>query len=207
MTQIFRFVNFVGCLVHHTIVDYFIPNMSSYSISIFLIGLILSGPVFAQHALTNAQPSHLEAGIPFIQNFSPKEYGAHSQNWAIVQDRRGVMYFGNSSGVLEYDGVSWRLIPVTNGTVVRSLVMDATGRIYVGTKGEFGYLAENESGKMQYVSLLHHVNQENRDFSDVWQVYTTSHGAYFRTDKYLFRWVPDEWRKPPSVKRGPNFSP
>jgi hypothetical protein len=49
-------------------------------------------------------------GIPFIQNYAPKDYHADSQNWAIVQDRRGIMYFGNSDGVLEYDGVSWRLI-------------------------------------------------------------------------------------------------
>jgi hypothetical protein len=33
-------------------------------------------------------------GLPFIRNFSPKEYNEHPQNWSIVKDKRGVMYFG-----------------------------------------------------------------------------------------------------------------
>lgn len=31
----------------------------------------------------------MEAGLPFIRNFSPKEYGAFVQNRAVVQDHRG----------------------------------------------------------------------------------------------------------------------
>ena len=36
-----------------------------------------------------------EIGTPFIRNYPPREYKAFSQNWSIVQDRRGVMYFAN----------------------------------------------------------------------------------------------------------------
>jgi len=32
---------------------------------------------------------------PFIRNYNPKEYGAAFNYWAIAQDQRGVMYFGN----------------------------------------------------------------------------------------------------------------
>ncbi|RMD93577.1 MAG: hypothetical protein D6813_03900, partial [Calditrichaeota bacterium] len=76
---------------------------------------------FAVGIVSAQTPAHLETGLPYTQNFSPKEYGAHSQNFAIVQDVRGMMYFGNVYGVLEYDGVSWRLIPMPNQSVVRSL--------------------------------------------------------------------------------------
>lgn len=47
----------------------------------------------------------LEPGIPLIRNFKPGEYNAHPQNGTILQDNRGVMYFGNTNRVLiEYDG-------------------------------------------------------------------------------------------------------
>ena len=42
-----------------------------------------------------------ELGQPFIRNYSPKEFGAAPSNWAIVQDKRGVIYFGNAEGLLE----------------------------------------------------------------------------------------------------------
>ena len=146
-------------------------------------------------ALTNslllAQPSVLpssEVGLPFIQNFTSKDYNAHSQNWAILQDQRGVMYFANGLGVLEYDGVSWRLIPVPNGSGVYSLGMDQQGRIYVGAKGDFGYLAPDSVGQRQFVSLLDHLATEYRDFSNVWDISTTAEGVYFRSREYLFCW-------------------
>jgi len=50
-----------------------------------------------------------ENGFPLINNYTPKEYGADTQNWAILQDDRGVMYFGNNLGLLEFDGADWKL--------------------------------------------------------------------------------------------------
>jgi len=41
-----------------------------------------------------------EAGLPYIQNFDPKEYQADAQNRYITQDKRGIMYFGNEQGML-----------------------------------------------------------------------------------------------------------
>ncbi|HBN89961.1 MAG TPA: hypothetical protein DD408_12445, partial [Rheinheimera sp.] len=43
-------------------------------------------------------------GTPLLSNFKPKDYNGGTQNWAVVQDHRGVLYVGNNVGVLEYDG-------------------------------------------------------------------------------------------------------
>lgn len=94
-----------------------------------------------------------EPGAPFIRNYLPKEYKSSSQNWAIIQDNRGVIYFGNSSGILEFDGKKWRLIEVSNKSVVRSLAKDNKGIIYVRASSEFGYLASDASGLLKYISL------------------------------------------------------
>src|SRR5262245_39669324 len=79
-----------------------------------------------------------EVGLPFLRNYSPKEYGAQDQNWAVVQDLDGVIYIGNNDGAVIYDGVQWRTIRVSNGSAVRSLAVDLSGRVYVGARGEFG---------------------------------------------------------------------
>jgi signal transduction histidine kinase/CheY-like chemotaxis protein len=135
-----------------------------------------------------------EAGRPFVRKYLPKDYGAPEQNWAIVQDDRGVMYFGNNVGVLEYDGAFWRLIRVPNKTVVRSLARDAQGRIYVGAVGEIGYLAPDAAGNLQYVSLLDQVPAESRSFADVWRTLITPEGTYFQSAQYLFRWAEGRMR-------------
>ena len=147
-----------------------------------------SAPRLSPFALRSSPSPPNELGIPFLTNWSPKDYGEHKQNWAIVQDDRGVMYFGNGDGVLEYDGVTWRLISLPTQSWALSLAIDRNGRIYVGAETEFGYLLPDSVGEVQYVSLMAHVPEQNRDFGDVWQTLATSHGIYFSSSQYLFRW-------------------
>jgi len=127
-------------------------------------------------------------GLPQLQNYTPETYAAHNQNWAAVQDQRGVMYFGNSYGVLEYDGVSWRLIKVGGNRIARSLAIDAEGRIFVGGYGDLGYLKPDEQGQMKYVSLAAEIEEKYRNFTDVWQIIATPTGMYFVVSQYIFRW-------------------
>ncbi len=142
---------------------------------------------------TNSTPSEgpsRETGWPFLTCYTSKEYGATSQNWVFAQDNRGVLYVGNSLGVLEYDGASWRLIQTPNKGLVRALASDEHGRIYVGTTADFGYLAPNAAGQMQYVSLIEHVKPDDRVFNDVWTAYVTPQGVYFQSRERLFRATP-----------------
>ena len=68
--------------------------------------------------------------MPVLESHSHDEFNAYGQVWTIVQDRRGLMYFGVSGGdVLEYDGVSWRKID-TAMEIVRSLAIDDSGKIW-----------------------------------------------------------------------------
>ena len=96
-----------------------------------IFSTILWLAVAAQSARLSAQVSQ-ELGLPLIQNFTPKEYNGQIQNWGVVQDSRGVMYIANGGGVLEYDGVSWRMIELPNELSALALAIDDTGRIYVG---------------------------------------------------------------------------
>ena len=159
---------------------------------LFLLLPVIQPEAFAQDAGAE------EAGRPFITNYSPADYGAGVQNWAIVQDDRGVMYFGNNSGVLEYDGATWRLIEVPNRTVVRSLVKGADGRIYVGAVGDLGYLAPDSLGQMQFVSLRDEIPEDFRDFADVWNSDVIGGDMYFNVGTCFFRWNGEEMRVYPA---------
>ena len=129
-----------------------------------------------------------EKGFYPLYNYSTKTYSAAPQNWAIIQDKRGVLYVANNEGILEYDGVSWRLIKVPNETNVRSLAIDKSGKIYVGASGEFGYLEPDINGNMHYVSLLSYLDKNDKDFADVYNTLVTNEGVYFQTINKIFRW-------------------
>ncbi|MFZ1292113.1 MAG: ATP-binding protein [Melioribacteraceae bacterium] len=141
-----------------------------------------------------------ETGKPFLTNWSPKDYDAHSQNWAIIQDSRGIMYIGNSSGVLEFDGVSWRLLDYGEKSFIRSLAIDKSDRLFVGAKNEIGFFLpinefiKNDNGKSKlerpFISLLKHIPTEYREFRDVQKTAVSSKGVFFLTDKFLFRYIP-----------------
>ena len=126
--------------------------------------------------------------MPVLHNYLAKEYNGGGQVWASLQDSRGLMYFGVSSGtVLEFDGVTWRKILVP-ASVVRSLAGDDSGKIWVGANASFGFLAPDSSGTLNFVSLLEKIPAEHRGFTDVWQTLPTKQGIFFRSYERLFRW-------------------
>jgi len=155
-----------------------------------LCSAVLLG-VSAAHAVIGATPaasSPMESGAPLLRNFRPSDYGAEGQNWAIAQGADGTLYAGNNRGVLHFDGQRWHLTPVTNQSGVRSLAVDAGGRVYVGAVGEVGYLAPKPDGQLHYVSLLAQLPAKARGFSDVWNTLITTDGVVFSSPQRLLLW-------------------
>ena len=146
-----------------------------------------------------------DTGSFILRRYLQDQYGASPQNWAIAQDPRGVMYFGNTAAVLEFDGESWRSIRLSNNSVVRAVTVGKNGAVYVGGQGIFGVLQPDPSGKMQFVSLLDKVPAGDRKFSDVWRILSTPQGIYFSAYERLFRLNPDGsmavWRPASSFAR------
>lgn len=140
---------------------------------------------FAFSALTAQE--NAEVGYPLIKNYSPKEYEADPTNWAIIQDKRGIMNFGNF-GVLEYDGFDWRLNILPNNSVVRCFGINKYGTLYIGGVGDFGYFQTDSIGKNKFVSLLKQAPEKYRRIADVWNLYVDGDNVYFSTDTYVFRW-------------------
>ena len=129
-----------------------------------------------------------EHGFPFIKNFTATDYKAHAQNFAIVRDRNGLLYFGNFAGILQYDGEFWRLIPTEKTTKVSALGIDGSGKVFVGALGEIGMLESNFRGELFFKSLIALAGAKVPPFQDVLQIIPTQDGVYFITKKIIFKW-------------------
>ncbi len=158
------------------------------SICTFLVTAAAFLPAAYSQNKKNNSISTGEKGLLSVYNYSTKTYKAAPQNWAIVQDKRGVLYVGNNDGILEYDGVSWRLLKVSNETNVRSLAIDKTGRVFVGASSEVGFLEPDNSGNIKYHSLCSHIDKKDLDFSDIWSTLSAKDGIYFQAENKIFRW-------------------
>ncbi len=148
------------------------------------------------------QARSVEQGLPFISFYSPRDYSAGTQNWAVTQGLDGVMYFGNDSLVLTFDGARWGQVPVTPGMAVRSLARARDGRILVGLQADFGYLHAQEDGSLSYVSLVDRLPADAPAFTDVWQVLVDGDDWYFSSPQALFRFGGDEISVHPHQEHG-----
>ena len=152
--------------------------MSLFIFLLLLVGLVIPG----------VQKVYGDTGaLKYFKNYNPIENEMQPQNWNILLDRRGFIYAANQGGLLQYDGVSWRIIKIPNQTA-RSLAIDEKGTVYVGGRNEFGFLSEGANGSLQYVSLLKYADDKKRNFGNVWKTHSTKEGVYFCTYKFLFRW-------------------
>ncbi|HON70180.1 MAG TPA: hypothetical protein PL153_03880, partial [Tenuifilum sp.] len=138
--------------------------------------------VLVQLTFANAQ----ERGLLLSHYYSANTYQAATQNWGIVQDKRGVIYFANGAGVLEFDGKNWQFIEVGKGASVRSIAIDSNDRIYVGGYGEFGLLSPDKTGLLRYVSLSSHVDSAYKEFNEVWDTRVIADTVFFLTDRCVF---------------------
>ncbi len=121
--------------------------------------------------------------VPFFRNFSPTDYQASSQNWALAQDSRGFVYVGNNSGLLRFNGSSWELFHPfgeEKEAIVRSLYADQEEeRIYIGSYREFGYLEYDEYGKMVYTSLSQKQETPLNSSEEIWYITRIGRQVFF----------------------------
>ncbi|RPH25286.1 MAG: hypothetical protein EHM93_20110, partial [Bacteroidales bacterium] len=137
--------------------------------------------------IANAQ----EIGFPVIRNYTPKEYNDAPQVMSVIQDRRGMMYFGTSIGsVLEYDGIYWRTIPIDKQATPYDLAMDKSEKIYVAATNEFGYLKLDKKGNTIYQTLTQCITDSAYKIGDVRFVKFTSKFVYFLTYEAILQYSP-----------------
>lgn len=125
-------------------------------------------------------------GLPRISNFSKVDYHGGTQTWDIDQDRVGRLFFANNEGLISFDGTYWKSHPLPNKTIVRSLRVDSSGRVYVGGQGEIGYFEPNDRGFLSFHSILPLIPLGQSKFADIWDIVQFRGSVFFRAMDRIF---------------------
>jgi len=173
-----------------------------------LLATIAVAMIFVTPLAAAVQPSSngagRERGFRLLHRYSTDDFDGGSQTWSATQDARGVMVFGNLAGILEFDGVWWRTILLSNESAAMSVARDADGRIVVGGIDELGYLKPDATGRMTFVSLVGQLPEDAREPGEVRRVIPTPQGAYFEGDTRGFLWSGDAISTIATFEPGPD---
>ncbi|MDJ0657595.1 MAG: ATP-binding protein [Xanthomonadales bacterium] len=149
--------------------------------------------------------SVIPQGKPLLRSWSMEEYRGNSQNWDIAQGPDGLVYVGNGSSLLVFDGAGWRNIKTRNDGRVRDLEIDAQGRVWVASPGDFGYFQRDKRGALSYRSLSEEMPAAERGFGETRHVLFVGDDVYFNTVDRVYRWdgkqitTMDRWDGPFSI--------
>jgi DNA-binding CsgD family transcriptional regulator len=149
-------------------------------------------------------PSLAQETPPLI-NYPATLYKAHNQNWDICQSVDELIYSANSDGLLEHDGASWKLYPLPDGQIVRTVLYDEQStepvggkvlnrttapeqRIYVGGFSEFGYWKKEADGQLRYYSLSKKANFASLKTEEIWHILKTPQYIYFQSFSNIYRY-------------------
>lgn len=167
------------------------PQSCWWSLPSLLFLVLQAGAVYAD---LSGSPPHVSL-VPDID--------VYPQNFDIAQDGASILYVANSDGVLVFDGDRWKLVPMPNGNIVRSLRYDGHERVYVGGYDAFGYIERDETGEERFHDLtpLYSELLDGEAFADIWDLYVAPEGVFFRAVKHLFLYEPETgairlWRYP-----------
>lgn len=123
-----------------------------------------------------------------VKNFYKSDCQSGAQNWGIKQQSNNWLYFANSFGLLEFDGVRWTIYPVTNSSNVRAVDISKKGKIYAGAYNEFGIYNQVNTTRLAYQSLSEKLPQQLLSFGNVWQIHTIDEVVYFQVDYGIFKY-------------------
>lgn len=140
-----------------------------YALLIFLQLVLSYWVVNAQRPISN------------IINFTKNNYQASNQNWSVAHSPNGFMYFANHSGLLEFDGITWKLHPLPNETIMRRVMVASDSLIYTSGYRELGFWKPNANGHLIYHSLNHLAESYFSSNEEFWNIAVLDDKAYFHS--------------------------
>jgi hypothetical protein len=131
-----------------------------------------------------------------IKNYITNNIIIENQNWNISQSPlNGMIYFANSDGLVEYNGISKKIYYLPHRKGVRSVLADGHGNIFTGSFEDFGYWQAGKKGLLIYHSLTENFNIQKND--EIWKIYTLDDVIYFQSFTTIYRY---DYKKVTPVK-------
>ncbi len=120
-----------------------------------------------------------QQGNYFLSHYVPSDERIDYLTFGMVQDAKGIIYFANKNGVLEFDGRNWGLIS-TPGPVFT--LTTSGGDVFFGGLQGFGKIIVGADNVQTYQSLSQ--NQTNAD--QIFSSLTLKDKIYFANTKAVF---------------------
>ncbi|MDT3401904.1 triple tyrosine motif-containing protein [Mucilaginibacter terrae] len=137
-------------------------------------------------SVVNTRAAEIKSiGVPYIQNYPKSVYNSGNQNWAVAQDKNGIMYYGNAEGLLVYDGRYWQKYGLPHRQIVRSVATDNKGNIYTGGYGEFGYWSY-KNNKLAFTSLTSLIPSKAGLTDEIWKIYVDKDRVIFQSFSTIY---------------------
>jgi hypothetical protein len=122
-----------------------------------------------------------QTGHYFLSHYKPGNDNISYLSFDIKQDNNGILYFANRSGVLQFDGRTWMMVPVNSG--IYSLAVTTGGVVYAGGPSGFGKMGLNATNQLSYLSLSDSLPKAKNIFA----AYSINNAVYFLNDENLFQ--------------------
>ncbi len=123
-----------------------------------------------------AQPGHY-----FLSHYKPGNENISYRSFDIQQDKHGILYFANRSGVLQFDGRTWEMVPIKGA--VYSLSVTEQGDVFAAGSSGFGKIGLNDKNQLSYLPLSDSLANSNNIIAS----YALDKAVFFLNEKYLIK--------------------
>lgn len=119
-------------------------------------------------------------GNYFLSHYTPQQENIDHFSFDIAQNKKGIIYFANKAGVLQFDGRNWTVIPTT-GPVYTLAISPSDDQIFVGGLAGFGKLAIMNDG-LVYQSL----SKDHPKALNIFQSVSIGNQVFFLSHENLY---------------------
>ena len=138
--------------------------------------------------------------LPPVYNYSLFDYKGAGKNWDLTTNVEGELFVANNKGMLHFDGEEWNLYKLPDNTIIRS-IFSQDDRVYTGSYEEFGYWKKNGSGRFEYHSLTHLIEDHVFTSEEFWEILPLNGAIVFRSFSSIYIYENNQIRviDPPQV--------
>ncbi|MBA3681867.1 MAG: SpoIIE family protein phosphatase [Bacteroidetes bacterium] len=136
-----------------------------------------------------------QTGEFFINNYLPKEYKGGNTNFGIVQNKEGLIFSANSSGVLIYDGYSWKNTKIQGEPTITSISISNNNEIFIGCdNGDFGVFNQDKRGIYQFFSFKNNIPGNFKPGEPIKFICSLNDKTYFLSEEVLIEYAGGEFK-------------
>lgn len=119
-----------------------------------------------------------QKGSPYVEKIILKDFGYYNNNHSIIQHPSGILFIGNSNGIISYNGIEFSLIAAINDP---TLTKTSSDTIFYGGYNEIGFLNFSNPTKITTDTLI------TSNFGKVKKMICHDNKIYFLAENNIYR--------------------